>query len=407
MKTGDSTPPKRLKVRLTPAAEKEVRRGHPWVFRGSIKEASREAQTGELAVIYDHKDEFLAVGLFDSVSPIAIRILHHGKPLRIDEAFFQARLNEALKKREGLLRPGNTGLRLVNGESDGFPGLVIDRYESTIVLKLYTASWIPSWDLLSSVLKSIFAEDTLVLRFSRNCAEAWSSGPGLRDGNVIQGQLPSARVPFRENGIWFYADVLKGQKTGFFLDQRDNRERVRSHCAGRSVLNLFAYTGGFSLYAAAGGASSVTSIDISEHALEELRANLELNRGNGGHRACEHNLVRADVFEWLKGNNMGKYDVVIVDPPSLAKRESDRAGAILAYEKVVAAAFAKVAKGGLLVAASCSAHVSAGEFFEAALRAVSRAGGRTEELGKFGHAADHAASFKEAEYLKSLFLRCK
>jgi 23S rRNA (cytosine1962-C5)-methyltransferase len=212
-------------------------------------------------------------------------------------------------------------------------------------------------------------------------------------------------VQFREHGIVFEADVLQGQKTGFFLDQRENRAQVEALARGREVLNAFSFSGGFSLYAARGGATSVTDIDISLHALESAQRNMALNRSQPAIRACRHEAVQADVFDWLRIAPPRQFDLVILDPPSLARREAQRTDALGAYARLVRHGIARLRKGGILVAASCSAHVSAAEFFTI-VRRTARASGRLfQELRTKGHPPDHPVTIAEAEYLKCIYLR--
>jgi len=203
----------------------------------------------------------------------------------------------------------------------------------------------------------------------------------------------------------FEADVLRGQKTGFFLDQRENRRRVESLAQGRRVLNAFSFSGGFSVYAARGGAAAVTDLDISAHALDSARRNFALNQSNPAVASCRHEAVQADAFDWLKEHPATEFDLIILDPPSMARRESERARAIQAYAQLARQALTWLASGGILVAASCSAHVSAMEFFETVRQTARKSGRRFEEIDTTGHPPDHPAAFPEANYLKSVYLR--
>lgn len=396
--------PSRLRLRVTNAAESHIRAGHPWVYESSVREQSREGQAGELAVIYDRRDRFLAIGLFDPASPLRVRVLHAGAPVTLDMAWWAARLDAALSRRAALFGPvageGETsGFRLMNGESDGFPGLVLDRYAQVLVLKVYTAAWFPFLPLLLDLLAERFYGFAVVLRLSRNI-QAQAAQVALMDGAVLLGEVPQGPVVFKESGLNFLADVRQGQKTGFFLDQRENRRRVESFAQGRRVLNAFSFNGGFSLYAARGGAKEVVSVDISAHALAGAGQNFALNPD----LRTPHETVQADVFEWLR--NTGRtFDLIILDPPSLARREQEREGAIRAYAKLAADGISKLAPGGILVSASCSAHVSADEFFNAVRTAARRSGRKHRELRTSRHAPDHHASFPEAEYLKAIYLQ--
>jgi len=392
-----------LRLRLAAAAESIVRAGHPWVFAASVRRQNRPGKMGELAVLYDRHDEFLAAGLFDPDSPIRVRILHLGKPQPIDHDWWRKRLEQALSRRAGLFDEQTTGYRCIHGESDSWPGLVLDRYDTTLVLKLYTAAWLPR---LAEVVELLAAgENRIVLRLSRNIANPARVQFGLEDGQMLHGAAPDGPVVFQESGLRFEADVLRGQKTGFFLDQRENRRMVESLAAGRRVLNLFSYSGGFSLYAARGGAASVCSVDISRSALAAAERNFALNRNFPAVAACPHELAQADVFSWLPEAAARRFDLVVLDPPALAKRQSERDDALRAYSRLLAGAVERLHTPGMLVAASCSAHVSAGDFFHLAREAARQSGRGFEEWRTTGHAPDHPVTFPEGEYLKCIYLR--
>jgi 23S rRNA (cytosine1962-C5)-methyltransferase len=394
----------RLRLRLTATAETIVRSGHPWIFADSIRDQNRAGRTGELAVVYDRKDTFLAVGLFDSDSPIRVRVLHAGKPQNIDAAWWEARLEQALSRRRSLFDAQTTGYRLIHGESDGWPGLVLDRYDTTLVVKVYTAAWLSRLDETLTLFKDKISSERIVLRLSRNIQTLAEKQFSRCDGQVLFGTEPAGPVIFSENGIRFEADVLRGQKTGFFLDQRENRREVESLSQGRRVLNAFSFSGGFSVYASRGGAKSVTDLDISAHALESANRNIALNKNFPAVAACRHETVQADAFEWIE-KSPAKFDLIVLDPPSLAKRATEREGAIRAYERLNALGIDRLARDGILVAGSCSAHVSAAEFFEAVRRAAMKSGRKFRELKAMQHPPDHPAGFKEAEYLKVVYLK--
>jgi 23S rRNA (cytosine1962-C5)-methyltransferase len=404
-----SAAPPALKLRLAPAAETAVRSGHPWIFDGSIRSQNREGRAGELAVIYSRRNDFLAIGFYDPRSPIRVRVLHVGPPLDLNETWWRARLQTSLDRRAGLFDDRTDGYRLINGESDRWPGLVLDRYGTTLVMKLYTAAWLPHLPLVVTRLRAALPfASALVLRLSRNLAATARDEHGVSEGFLFAADSPPpATVVFRENGLHFEADVLHGQKTGFFLDQRDNRAQVEQLARGRDVLNAFSFSGGFSLYAARGHARSVTDLDLSEHALASARRNFALNHASSPAIAsCPHHAIQADAFEWLARPPRERFDLIIVDPPSLARRESERHGALEAYTHLHTAALARLRPGGVLVAASCSAHVEKQEFFSAVRRTVRATGRSFHELWTSEHAPDHPATFPEARYLKCLALHC-
>jgi 23S rRNA (cytosine1962-C5)-methyltransferase len=239
---------------------------------------------------------------------------------------------------------------------------------------------------------------------SRNVQPAFARSQ-FRDGQILFGAPVNGPVVFLETGIRFEADVISGQKTGFFLDQRENRRAVESLARARDVLNAFSFSGGFSLYAARGGARSVTNLDISAHALASADRNFALNKDEPNIARCQHETIQANAFDWLDAHADKQFDLIVLDPPSLAKRETERAGAIGAYNKLIATAIRHLRKGGGLVSASCSAHVAAAEFFEAVSGAAMESGRRFELVKKTQHAPDHPATFAEAEYLKCVYLR--
>jgi 23S rRNA (cytosine1962-C5)-methyltransferase len=388
-----------LKLRVTPDAERVLRGGHPWLFSESIREQNREGQLGEYAVIYDRQDRFLGIGLFDPNSPIRVRMLHVGKPQKLDATWWKQHLDQSIQKRQGLFDSLTTGYRLCHGENDDWPGFVLDRYDTTLVLKLYSAAWFTHLEGILSLLLAVFPQHRIVLRLSRNIQEASTA---LRDGMVLQGEPLNGPVVFQESGLRFEADVLRGQKTGFFLDQRENRRKVEALSRGRPVLNAFSFSGGFSLYAARGGAKSVTDLDISAHALESAKRNFALNASSV---SCNHELIQADAFEWLKEASESKFGLIVLDPPSLAKREAERGRAIEAYERLAKRASRLLEKRGVLVAASCSAHVSAEEFFNAIRHAANESRRRFTVLETTGHPPDHPIRIPEAQYLKCIYLQ--
>jgi 23S rRNA (cytosine1962-C5)-methyltransferase len=399
-KTPDIKARTTLRLRITAAAETIVRGGHPWVFAQSVREQNRPGATGELAVIFNRANRFLAVGLYDAQSPIRVRVLHAGKPQPINQQWWRHRAASAFVLRRGLFDSQTTGFRCINGESDGWPGLIVDQYDTTRVLKLYSAAWLPRLAEMSDLLKG---EGRLVLRLSRNIQKQALDDYGLKEGGILHGAALVQAVLFLENGLRFEADVLRGQKTGFFLDQRENRREVEALAQGRSVLNLFSYSGGFSLYAARGGALGVCSLDISEHALASARRNFALNQDQPMVARCRHETVQADAFAWLRQAPAQRFDLIVFDPPSLAKRESEKADAMTAYTKLLEASFARLNKNGILVAASCSAHVSADEFFHLARAAAQKSGRSFNELRATRHPADHPATFPQGEYLKCIY----
>jgi 23S rRNA (cytosine1962-C5)-methyltransferase len=401
---------KRIAIHVEPTAERALRAGHPWVFDQSIRSQSHAGQSGDLAVIFGSRRHFLAIGLYDPDSPIRVRVLQHHQPATIDRAWYSERLRAAAAIRRPLLLTHTNGYRLVHGENDGLPGLIIDRYADTLAVKLYTAAWLPHLADIIAGLDGVQPFEHLVLRYSRNL-EARMALNGLSDGQTVSGAALTGPVIFQENGLTFTADVVHGHKTGFFFDQRENRAHVRELSPGRRVLDVFAYSGGFSVYAAAGGATSVTSVDISAPALEAAESNFALNRADAHGRANpkvkapEHNILVADAFECLKQlHSTGQtFDMVIVDPPAFAKSAGGIERALAAYARLTRLATDVLGVGGLLVIASCSNRVTANTFFDTVTRAAQNGGHPLTEIRRTGHALDHPIGFPEGEYLKCLF----
>ena len=395
---------RRLAVRVTPDALRHVRAGHPWIYDGSITSTSHDAPAGALAVVFDDKRRFAGIGLWDPSSPLRVRVLHAGDPVTVDEAFWAGRLAEATVRRQPLVDdPGTTGFRWVNGESDGLPGLVVDRYGDTVVAKIYSAAWLPHLPALVPLLAE--GSDRLVLRLSRGVAD----GPthGLADGQVLVGTQPDGPVGFLEHGLAFAADVVHGQKTGHFLDQRDNRALVGSMSKGQDVLDVFACTGGFSVHAAAGGARTVHTVDLSEPAIGTAVANMDRNRHLPAVAACEHTTEVGDAFRVLERHAAAgrRWDVVVIDPPSFAPRQEAVPRALKAYARLTALGLAVTRRGGLLVQSSCSSRVDGDTFHRQVRDAARKAGHGLEEVARTTHAIDHPATFPEAWYLKTAFVR--
>ncbi|HEX4901696.1 MAG TPA: class I SAM-dependent rRNA methyltransferase [Acidimicrobiales bacterium] len=397
---------RRVAVRVTEDALRQVRAGHPWIYDRSITSTSHDAPAGTLAVVFDRRRRFAAIGLWDPTSPLRVRVLHAGDPATIDEAFWAQRLDDAVALRSELVDdPGTTGFRVVNGESDGFGGLVLDRYGATAVVKLYTAAWWPHLDGLVPLLLAAAGADRLVLRLARSVA-----ADGTRtDGATVVGTPPTEPVPFLERGLAFAADVVAGQKTGHFLDQRENRALVGGLAAGADVLDVFSCTGGFSVHAAAGGARSVRSVDLAGPALATARANVERNRHLPAVAACEHTTEAGDAFEVLERHARAgrRWDVVVIDPPSFAPRQEAVSRALHSYARLTRLGLAVTRPGGTFVQSSCSSRVDADTFHRQLHDVAAEEGRRLEEVARTGHPVDHPATFPEARYLKTAFLRVR
>ncbi|HAV78835.1 MAG TPA: hypothetical protein DCX53_15905 [Anaerolineae bacterium] len=391
---------RRIAFRVTPPAERAIRMRHPWVFDQSITELSHTGAPGDLAVIFDNKRQFLAIGLYDPGSSIRVRVLQAREPAAINMEWYQGKIADAFRVRAPLKKRDTNGYRLINGENDGLPGLIIDRYADTLVLKLYTPAWIPHLKDFCGALAQVSPANHLVLRLNRSTAVQIKSLHGLTEGMSLTLQTPPKLILFKENGLVFETDPINGQKTGFFLDQRDNRARVEKLSKGKSVLNVFAYTGGFSVYAARGGAKEVVSVDVSASALEAAIRNMVHNK-----LTVHHETIAEDAFEVFArlASNKRFFDMVIIDPPMFAQSEKQVAAALSAYRKLTRLGLAVLRKGGTLVQASCSSRVDNDTFFESIHRSAKDAGRTLKEIERTGHALDHPVTYKEGAYLKCLF----
>jgi 23S rRNA (cytosine1962-C5)-methyltransferase len=391
---------RRIALRINAPAERALHQGHPWIFDQSITELSHAGAPGDLAVIFDDKRRFQAVGLYDPTSSIRVRILQAHQSATINADWFQHKLKTAFHLRASLEKTNTTGYRLVHGENDGLPGLIIDRYADTLVLKLYTPAWIPNLKDFCDALAQVSPATHLILRLNRSLQKQTELLHGLSDGMTLTLQTSPSLILFKENGLTFESDPIHGQKTGFFLDQRDNRARVEKLSKGKSVLNVFAYTGGFSVYAARGGAKEVVSVDISAPALEAAVRNMAHNK-----LTVPHETIAEDAFEVLARMESQKrlFDVVIIDPPMFAQSEKQIEAALSAYRKLTRLGLGVLRKGGTLVQASCSSRVDNDSFFESIHQSAKEAGRTLKEIERTGHALDHPIGFKEGAYLKCLF----
>lgn len=391
-------------MRVTKDAQRHLRAGHPWIYDESITSVSHDGEPGDLAVIFDNNRDFMAIGLWDPHSPIRIKVLHCGKPTQIDTSFWQQRIAAALAIRSDLPSTGTTGYRVINGENDGLPGLILDRYDTTLVLKLYSASWLAHLaDLVPPMVEQL-QPTRVVVRFSR-LAQAFAADMGLVEGQALLGSVPDGPVLFTERNLTFEADVINGQKTGHFLDQRDNRSRVGGAADGQRVLDVFACTGGFSVHAAAGGAELVHSVDLSQPALDTARANMAHNQHMAPVAACQHRTTAGDAFDVMAhlAHEQQSYDIVVVDPPSFAKRATEISRALHSYKRLTTLAMPLLRPGGLLVQASCSSRVSEADFVQAVTHAMAAQGRNPRHVDVAGHAVDHPVTFTEGRYLKAIF----
>ena len=384
------------RVVLKKGRAKSVNNFHPWVFSGAVDRIEGEFEPGDIVPVVSYDGKFQAKGFVSPHSQIVVRILtFRDEP--IDEDFFVNRLQQALALREALVAPRSNAYRVVHGDSDLLSGLVIDRYADAVVVQLVSRG--------VSRLREKWVEWIGELIHPRLIVER-SETVGLeREGliptrQVLYGELEDA-VEIVENGVRFQVDLWEGQKTGFFLDQRDNRERMAALSAGKRMLNCFSYTGGFSVAAALQGATTV-SVEISEAAQETARTNFKLN----GLNPDEHEFVVANVFEYLR-SMQEEFDVIVLDPPAFVKKKANLTKGSRGYKDINRLAMEKIKPQGLLLSCSCSHYVD-WDLFQKILFAAARESGRQVQIiGRFGQPPDHAINIyhPESEYLKSFLLR--
>tara|TARA_R110002072_G_scaffold118631_1_gene250812 strand:- start:237788 stop:239008 length:1221 start_codon:yes stop_codon:yes gene_type:complete len=391
--------PQTLAVKLTAVGERSVRNGHPWIFNESIEKVNKEGVSGDIAIIFSHsKNKAIGVGLYDPDSPIRIKMLHHGSGAKIDSDFFSEKINRAYALRHEVLETETNSYRLIFGENDGFPGLIADVYAEVLVVKIYTAIWFPFLELILEGLINVSGCENVVLRLGRKLQSKETHD--LQDGDVLYGTLAQEEVIFVEHGVNFSANVIKGHKTGYFLDHRHNRKQVGELSEGKKVLDVFSYAGGFSVHALANGAREVTSLDISKQALELALANGKLNSYSGLHRT-----IAGDAFEQMLKliNEQERFDVVVIDPPSFAKSKKEIDLAKKKYAQLAQLGEKLTAKGGMLVLASCSSRVSADDFFKINETVLKNQPRRFSVWQKTFHDLDHPIGFPEGAYLKCAY----
>ena len=391
-----------MAVKLTTIGERSVRSGHPWIFTDSIEKINKEGTSGDIAIIFSHtKNKVIGVGLYDPDSPIRIQILHHDGGAKLDTDFFSNKIKKAFAIRVPLLATNTNSYRLIFGENDHFPGLIADVYNKVLVVKLYTAIWFPYLEIILKQLIEVSQVKTVVLRLSRSLQQMKNTY-GFSEGQVIFGTLTNEVIPFVEHGVNFSANVIKGHKTGYFLDHRDNRKRVGELSKNKTILDVFSYAGGFSVHALANQAKEVTSVDISKQALALAIENGKLNSFTGTHKT-----LAGDAFEILRKLITEKktFDVVVIDPPSFAKSKSEIDIAKKKYRQLAELGVQLTSKGGMLILASCSSRIVADSFFQINKDVLDHQSRPYVLQNKTQHDVDHPISFKEGAYLKTGFYR--
>jgi 23S rRNA (cytosine1962-C5)-methyltransferase len=389
-------------ISLKKGREKSLRRRHPWIFSGAIEKVTGKPGSGDSVEIKDSSGKLLARAAYSPKSQIRARVWTFDPAREVDAGFFRSRVTQALALREALPASRHSNaLRLVHGESDGLPGLIVDRYADVLVAQ-FLAAGVERWR--DPILDALVELSGCTAVYERSDAETRKlEGLPARVG-FARGDREAKRCPIIEYGLNFRVDVEEGQKTGFFLDQRENRQRVRSLAAGREVLDGFSYSGGFAINALAGGAKRVTAVESSGDALQIARENLAANSLD----AAKVEFVQADVFAQLRKlrDQGASFDLVVLDPPKFAPTAAQARNAARAYKDINLLAFKLLRPGGLLATFSCSGGVDAALFQSIIAGAALDAGAEAKIVERFSAAADHpvALEFPEGEYLKGLLV---
>lgn len=385
------------KISLATGKEHSLKRFHPWVFSGAIKKINGAVNEGDTVEVYSSKDEFLGIGHYGTGS-IAVRIFSFDK-INPDYAFWKDKVHSAynIRKSLGLIESGKTNVyRLIYAEGDGFPGLIIDVYDTTAVIQAHSIGMHHIKDHIVAALKEVL-NDQLHAIYDKS-EETLPSNQNISNG-YLWGNSDSNGIAL-ENGHKFYVDWEGGQKTGFFIDQRENRSLLARYAPGRSVLNTFCYTGGFSIYALKAGAKEVHSVDSSKKAIALTDKNVELNDF-----ADRHKSFAVDTFDFFKGA-ASMYDLIILDPPAFAKHHNVRHNAVMGYKRLNSEAMKKIKAGGILFTFSCSQVVDSKLFQSTVMAAAIDAGRNIRIMHHLSHPADHPINIfhPEGEYLKGLVL---
>ena len=387
------------KVFLKPGKEESLKRFHPWVFSGAIHHLEGEPEEGEIVDVYTSKKEFIACGHFQ-IGSIAVRVLSFVQE-EIGYDYWKQRLEVAYRMRQALglaENPQNNTYRLVHGEGDNLPGLIIDVYGKTAVMQAHSAGMHVDRMMIADALSEVMGGKIENIYYKSETTLPYKADLGPENGFIKGGSPENVAM---EYGLKFHVDWLKGQKTGFFVDQRENRHLLEQYAKGRNVLNMFCYTGGFSFYAMRGGANLVHSVDSSSKAIDLTNQNVELNfPGDTRHQAFAE-----DAFKYL--DRMGdQYDLIILDPPAFAKHRDALRNALRGYSKLNAKAFEKIKPGGILFTFSCSQVVDKKDFRNAVFTAAAQSGRKVRILHQLTQPGDHPVNIyhPEGEYLKGLVL---
>ncbi|KAA6327702.1 Ribosomal RNA large subunit methyltransferase I [termite gut metagenome] len=389
-----------LKIYLKPGKEESLQRFHPWIFSGAIAPTNDHMEEGEMVEVYTSQKQFIAEGHYQ-IGSIAVRVLSF-KQETIDNTFWKRRLKAAYEMRKSIglvANPNNNVYRLVHGEGDNLPGLIIDVYAKTAVMQAHSIGMHIERMTIAQALIEITAGEIEHIYYKSETTLPFKASLYPENGFLIGGTSDNTA---KEYGLTFYVDWLKGQKTGFFVDQRENRALLEHYAEGRSVLNMFCYTGGFSFYAMRGGAKLVHSVDSSAKAIGLTNQNIALNFPDDK----RHVAFAEDAFKYLDHIENDKYDLIVLDPPAFAKHKDALRSGLLGYRKLNAKAFEKIKSGGILFTFSCSQVVTRDNFRTTVFTAAAISGKSVRILHQLTQSADHPVNIyhPEGEYLKGLVL---
>jgi 23S rRNA (cytosine1962-C5)-methyltransferase len=388
------------RIYLNPGKEESLKRFHPWVFSGAIHHAESRPEEGEIVEVYDSQKRFLAIG-HCQIGSIAVRALSFKQEV-IDHSFWKKRIETAwaLRQSLGLNKSDNNTFRLVHGEGDNMPGLITDIYGKTAVMQAHSPGMHLARYELAAALKEVMGDSVENIYYKSEGTLPFKAELEAEDGYLFGGQDVSSLAV--ENGLQFKVDWEKGQKTGFFIDQRDNRSLLEKYANGRNVLNMFCYTGGFSCYAMRGGAKRVHSVDSSAKAIDLTNENIALNFPN----EMRHQAFAEDAFKYLEKTDASDYDLIILDPPAFAKHRKVLKNALQGYKKLNAIAIEKIRSGGIIFTFSCSQVVTKEDFRLTIFSAAAQTGRNVKILSQLTQQADHPINIyhPESEYIKGLVL---
>jgi 23S rRNA (cytosine1962-C5)-methyltransferase len=383
---------------LKKGKERPLLRGHPWIFSGAVAKIAGEVSPGEVGEVYSKEGQFLGLGHINPHSQIILRLLTREKQ-ELGEDFFGERISRARILREDWLKRKTNAYRVINGEGDYLPGLIVDRYGEVLVVQCLTAGM----DRLKGLLVDLLAKEFRPQSIFERSDTATRNEEGLPESRgLLYGMEVPEFIEIEEYGCHFKVNVERGQKTGFYLDQRENRFSLRRFSEGKRILDCFCYTGGFSIHGGSGGAKEITLIDSSEEALAIAEEHFTLNQLKN----ISHQFIRGDVFDVMRGLE-SKYDIVILDPPPFAKKKGHLPSASRGYKDLNLWAFRLLNQDGLLLTFSCSHHMSWDLFQKIVFSAVLDSGRSVQLIGRMGHPQDHPINIyhPEGEYLKGLICR--